>query len=55
MSKVGKLLAACGLVSEARAVKRMAAEIADMRRTVRKAHAAAQTAEFGPGTFGENR
>lgn len=55
LSKVGKLLFANGLVYEGRAVKRIAAEVAEMRRTVRTAHNAALTAESGSGTFGENR
>jgi hypothetical protein len=55
LTKAGRLLVSTGLVEEGHAVARMRAEVALMRKRVRKVHNAAITAECGDTATGENR
>lgn len=52
--KAGRLLVAAGLVDDGRAVARMRAEVALMRKRVRKVHNAAIATERGTTATGEN-
>lgn len=55
LAKAGRLLVASGLIDEVRTVARMHAEVAVMRKRVRKVHNDAIAATGGDTATGENR